>query len=137
MLVPSNVLSLPSLGEDVQLGMLYDARTGQFFGGASFWSNEVVNTKQEIADKVQNAEYSYTETLDEARKSIGLNIEGAIALDLGIIKAVGSAKYLNDTKSTSHEARVDVSCTVIRRTRRIPQETLATMQFEGRLNDDR
>ncbi|KAG8670725.1 hypothetical protein FPOAC1_003960 [Fusarium poae] len=137
MLIPSNVLSLPSLGEDVQLGMLYDARTGQFFGGASFWSNEVVNTKQEIADKVQNAEYSYTETLDEARKSIGLNIEGAIALDLGIIKAVGSAKYLNDTKSTSHEARVDVSCTVIRRTRRIPQETLATMQFEGRLNDDR
>ncbi|KAH7303384.1 hypothetical protein B0I35DRAFT_365004 [Stachybotrys elegans] len=128
---------LPSLGEDVQLGMLYDARTGQLFADSSLWSNDIVNTKQELDDKVQNVEYTYTETIDEARRSIGLNMEGAIALDLGMIKAVGSAKYLNDTKSTSHEARVDVSCTVIRRTRRIPQATLAAMQFDSKFDDDR
>ncbi len=130
------IITQPALGQDVQLGMLYDVRTGQFFSGISPWNNEVVNAKQELDEQsVQNAEFTYAFSLEEARKQAGLNVEGGLGLDLGMIKATGSAKYLNDNTMNLFEARLDVSCTIIRRTRRIPQEILASMQHERKLED--
>jgi len=132
------VLSQPALGQDVQLGMLYDVRASQFFGGVSLWSNEVVNAKQELDEnKVQNADFNFSYSLEEARSNSSLNIEGSLSLDLKMFSATGSAKYLNDKKSSAHEARIDVSCTVVKRTRRIPQEILASMKYEKYLDDPR
>jgi hypothetical protein len=128
--------TLPALGQDVQLGMLYDVRTAQFFGGVSLWNNDVVNAKQTLDDnEVQNAEFTCSYSLDEARNHVALDVEGSLSLDLGIIKAIGSAKYLSNKKLSTFEARADVSCTVVRRTRRIPQEILASMQHERMLED--
>ncbi|KAI5863678.1 hypothetical protein GGS23DRAFT_564932 [Durotheca rogersii] len=132
------VLTLPALGQDVQLGMLYDIRTAQFFSGVSLWSNSIVNARQTLDDHVvQNTEFTYSNSLEQARSHVALDVEGSLSLDLGIIKATGSAKYLNDKQSSSFEARIDVSCTVVRRTRRIPQEILGSMQYERNLDDPR
>ena len=54
-----------------------------------------------------------------------------------MVKVSGSAKYLSDSKTSSHEARLDASYTIVRRTRRIPQETLAKMKDEAKLDDKR
>ncbi len=130
------ILSQPALGQDVQLGMLYDLRTAQFFGGVSLWDNEIVNARQTLEEHtLQNGEFTYSTSLEEARNQAALDIEGALGLDLGMFKAAGSARYLNDNKASTFEARVDVSCTIIRRTRRIPQEILASMQHERKLDD--
>ena len=132
----TEVLTLPALGQDVQLGMLYDVRTAQFFGGFSLWNNNVVNAKQTLDERtVQNADFTSSCSLDEARNHVALDIESSLSLDLGLIKATGSAKYLNNKKSSTFEARVDVSCTIVRRTRRIPQEILASMHHERNLED--
>lgn len=112
------VLTHPALGHDVQLGMLYDVRTAQFFGGVSLWDDKIVNVKQALDEyTVQNGEFTYSFSLDEARKHATLDVEGALVLDLGMVKAIGSAKYLNEDKTSAHEARINVSCTVVRRTR--------------------
>ncbi|RYP73509.1 hypothetical protein DL770_007759 [Monosporascus sp. CRB-9-2] len=132
------VLSQPALGQDVQLGMLYDARTSQFFGGISLWDNDVVNAKQELDEqKVQNADFTFSYSLEEARSNSSLDVEGSLSLDLKLLSATGSAKYLNDKKSSAYEARIDVSCTIVRRTRRIPQEVLASMKYGKYLDDPR
>ncbi|EOA81113.1 hypothetical protein ACJQWK_07980 [Exserohilum turcicum] len=132
------VLKRPALGEDVQLGMLYDYRTSQFYAGVSLWDNSVVNAEQILPEQmVQNGDFTYSFSLDEARSDAALDAEGGLDLDLGMTKATGAAKYLNDGKSSTHEARINASCTIVRRTRRIPQEILASMQHEGRLNDPR
>ncbi|KAK6361036.1 hypothetical protein TWF730_007151 [Orbilia blumenaviensis] len=132
------VITRPALGQDVQLGMLYDVRTSNFFAGLSLWKNDVVNAKQNIDDeKIQNADFEFSYSLEESRKKSSLNVEGSLSLDLKILSATGSAKYLNDTKSSAYEARVDVSCNMVRRTRRIPQETLASMTYEKYLDDSR
>ncbi|KAK7743328.1 hypothetical protein SLS62_010651 [Diatrype stigma] len=132
------VITQPALGQDVQLGMLYDARTMQFFAGVSLWDNTVVNEHQELkADKLQNSHYSLSYSLQEARNNNALNIEGSLGLDLKLFSATGAAKYLNDNKSTMHEARVDVACTIVRHTRRIPQETLAHMKYQNHLDNPR
>ncbi|KAI0420229.1 hypothetical protein F5X98DRAFT_361964 [Xylaria grammica] len=105
------VITQPALGQDVQLEL--------------------------EEDKLQNSQYSLSYSLQEARNNSSLNIEGSLGLDLGLFSAMGSAKYLNDNKSTTHEARVDVACTIVRRTRRIPQETLARMTYQNHLDNPR
>ncbi|KAI1404242.1 hypothetical protein F4819DRAFT_448448 [Hypoxylon fuscum] len=64
-----------------------------------------------------------------------LGVEDSLNLDLELFSAMGPARYLNDKKSSTHEARVDVSCTIVRRTRRIPQEVLASCKYEKYLDD--
>ncbi|KAI1213276.1 uncharacterized protein F4807DRAFT_257179 [Annulohypoxylon truncatum] len=132
------VITLPALGQDVQLGMLYDVRDAQLFAGLSLWDDKVVNAHQELEDhKVQNAGFIYSTSLDESRSNAALDVEGSLSLDLGIVKATGPAKYLNDNKSSRFEARVDSSCTIVRCTRRISQETLSSMKYERNLDNPR
>lgn len=129
----------PALGQDVQLGMLYDVRTSTLFGGVSLWDDAVVNAnaKSDTSHKIQNAEYTFSTSVEESRKNASLDVEGSLELDLKMVKVSGSAKYLGDSKSSTHEARLDASYTITRRTRRIPQETLANMKYENKLDDKR
>lgn len=123
----NDVLPLqPALGQIIQLGMLYDVRSQQFFSGISLWKDYDVNAVQAKDD----TEYRYTYSLDEARNDNSLNVEVSLALDLKVFSAEGSAKYLNDKKSSKHEARLNVSCVIQRRIRRIPMEVLSKMTYE-------
>ncbi|XDG05408.1 hypothetical protein ABKA04_005023 [Annulohypoxylon sp. FPYF3050] len=132
------MITKPALGQDVQLGMLYDVRTMQFFAGVSLWDNKIVNEHQELEeDKLQDPHYSLSYSLQQARENNSLDIESSLGLDLKLLRATGSAKYLDDYKSTMYEARVDVACTIVRRTRRIPQETLALMTYQNHLDNPR
>ncbi|KAJ1323456.1 Down syndrome cell adhesion molecule-like protein 1 [Microdochium nivale] len=117
--------------------MLYDVRKSQFFGGVSLWCNDDVNPVQPPDELIQNADYKFSYSIEEARKNCLLDVEGSLSLDLKILSATGSAKYLSDSKSSAHEARINASCTVVRRTRRIPQETLTDIRYENYLDDDR
>ncbi|RGP78374.1 neoverrucotoxin subunit beta [Fusarium longipes] len=138
MVVSGDGIILPALGQDVQLGMLYNVRTSELFAGISLWDNAVVNSEQtKDENKVQNAEFYYSTSIEDSRKKSALDVEGSLALDLKIIQATGSAKYLSDTKSSTHEARLDASCTVTRWTRRIPQETLSSMKYHRTLDNPR
>lgn len=126
----------PALGQQLQLGALYDARTRSFFSGISLWDSASFADKEKANEnQVQNADYYFTYSLDEARKKNLLDIEGSLSLDLKAFSASGSAKYLNDKKSSQYEARVNVSCTVERRTRTIPMEVLSRIRY-GNLLDN-
>lgn len=134
----ASVITRPALGHDIQLGMLWDARTGDVFGGLSLWKDSDINAAQEIEEgKVQGAAYAYSLSLDEARKNTGLDAEASLSLDLGIIEAKGAAKYLSHKRASTFEARVDVSCTIVRRTRRIPMEKLVNIPYEAQLSNAR
>lgn len=126
----------PALGQNIQLGQLYDVRSRQFFAGISLWKDSEVNAIQATDDKkVQNADYRFTYSIDEARTDNSLNIEGSLALDLKAFSAEGSAKYLSEKKTSKHEARLNVSCNIERRTRRIPMEVLSRMSYEKHLDN--
>ncbi len=135
MYVSSEELTLPALGEMVQLGMLYDVRTGQF-SRLSLWDNDTIKAKQTRDEHVAHSGgFTSSYSLDEARKNAALSVENALNLDVGIIKAKGSAKFLNDKKLSTFEARADVSYTAVRHTRRIPQSILASMQHKPHLKN--
>ena len=132
------VLTRPALGQNVQLGMLYDIRSEQFFAGLSLWGNDIVNAEQQLENQqVQDADFTYTTSLHDARVQVDLDVEGGLSLDLGITKATGWAKYLEDNKTSTYESRINASCQVVRRKRRILPETMSSMQHERILDDPR
>lgn len=132
------MITKPALGQDVQLGMLYDVRTMKFFAGVSLWDNKTINEHQELEeDKLQDSRYSLSYSLQQARENNSLDIESSLGPNLKLLSATGSAKYLDDDKSTMYEARVDVAYTIVRCTRRIPQQTLARMTYQNHLDNPR
>ncbi|KAK0710201.1 hypothetical protein B0T26DRAFT_755299 [Lasiosphaeria miniovina] len=61
-----------------------------------------VNARQTLDDHVvQNAEFAFTYSLEEARGNAALDVEGSLSLDLDIINATGSAKHLNNKNSST------------------------------------
>eukprot|EP00961_Rhodomonas_salina_P234216 3165514-Rhodomonas_salina.1 len=130
------VLNQAAMGRDVQLGMLFDGRSGDLFGGVSLWTLEDIKKNEEIKLTPQTL-FQFSTNVEDVRKHAGLNAEGSVAIDFGMFALEGSASYLQDSKKHVHEARVDVSCLVTKQTRRIPQETLAAMRFENRLDNPR
>ncbi|KAH8728828.1 hypothetical protein GQ44DRAFT_757223 [Phaeosphaeriaceae sp. PMI808] len=96
----TEVITQPALGQDLELGVLYDARTSQFFGVLSLWKHDIVNAKQ----------YSFSYSIEEARSNSDL--KGSISLDLKLFSTTSSAKYLGKSKSNTHEARLNASCTI-------------------------
>ncbi|PNP59433.1 hypothetical protein THARTR1_00923 [Trichoderma harzianum] len=133
-----SVKVLPALGQDVELGMLYDVRTEQFIDGESLWSNDVVDSKHAIEYyRAENPEFTCSHSLDQARLHAGLDVERSLSLDLGIIEAAGSARYLSDKESSMSEARLDVTWSIASRRRRIPLEMLSSMQQQRELDDAR
>ena len=67
--------------------------------------------------------FGYHQVTDEQRhKAHKLDIEASLSVRVGLFSLKGSAKYLNDKKSSKHEVVVTVTCAVRTQTRRIPQE---------------
>lgn len=130
---------MPALGKNIELGMLFDARSSQFYSGLSLWDNADINYEDVKINNqtIQDSSFMFSYSLKDARDQVGLNVEGSLALDLGIISAEGSGKYLTEQKKSAFEARVNVTCTITHSTRRIPQELLASMKHERHLSDDR
>eukprot|EP00187_Rhodella_violacea_P013306 CAMPEP_0184711210 /NCGR_PEP_ID=MMETSP0314-20130426/1894_1 /TAXON_ID=38298 /ORGANISM="Rhodella maculata, Strain CCMP 736" /LENGTH=1310 /DNA_ID=CAMNT_0027173257 /DNA_START=59 /DNA_END=3991 /DNA_ORIENTATION=+ len=126
-----------ALGYDAQLGMLFNAVNNTFYAGLSPWrSDDVERRPEEVEEhRVQHTEYKYSHSTHEAREKAGLSIEGMLELDLKLATAKGSAQYLSGSTTTKYSAEVHVTCTVVRRTRRIPSQTLNSMSFEGRLDN--
>ncbi|KAA8494090.1 Neoverrucotoxin subunit beta [Porphyridium purpureum] len=134
------VIEKPALGQNVELGQMYDARTGQILGGMSLWdiqvANEILETKNHEAPRFEDADlFNYSCSIEEAREKAGLNAEDCLLLDLGLLKARGSATHVSITKKSTYEASVHATCTIVRRTRRIPQNVLANLDYGAHLNN--
>ena len=89
-----------TLGQDIQLGRLYDVRNSQFFGGISLRKGSDVNDVQQTDDqKVQNAEYRFTYSLDKAEtiySKPSTQHRGLFSSGSQNSSAEGSVKYMNE-----------------------------------------
>ena len=84
----------------------------QFF---SHTNNDNHHQNTSGREKVQNTDYNHSYSIGDARRNAGLDAECSLDVDLGLLKVEGSAKHLNNKQPTTFEARVDVTCTVVRR----------------------
>ena len=102
----NETISRQAVGRHEFLGSLFDVRNDRFEGGNLF-NQELPSAYISTADCAYS---TYVVDENESQKDTfnKLNIDGSMKISLmaGLIKAEGSAKYLNQTKTDSRTVRV-------------------------------
>ena len=119
-----------ALGEQIELGTLFDATTGQFYSSLSLWNHKDIESQQIITD-AHDIKLKVSSTVEELRNNSDLDANGALDIAFGFVKLNGSAKYLSSSKNTTNEARIDVTCIKKNRVRSIPMETMIEMPHQN------
>ena len=103
----SCILELPCLGRPFKLGMLYDCRNDSLVPGITLWNEELLKVaRSESLQPSSGFEIIAKDTT--ANKMFNLGVDGNLSLSIlgGLVSVNGSAKYVDDHKSSSNHARV-------------------------------
>ncbi|KAK2896090.1 stonustoxin subunit alpha-like [Channa argus] len=103
----SKTITLAALGRPFSLGMLYDCRQDALIPGMTLWNHDVLtNNLRERAKN--NSDFQIVASESIADKSSVLDVGASLKASFlsGLVEVEGSAKYLNDDKSSKNQARV-------------------------------
>ncbi|XP_073347811.1 uncharacterized protein [Pagrus major] len=103
----SGTMEVAALGRPFSLGMLYDCRKDSLVPGLTLWDRS--HLAEHIGERPQNYndfEIVASESIED--KSSALNVEASLKASFlgGLVEVDGSAKYLNDSKTSKNQARV-------------------------------
>ncbi|KAI4797506.1 hypothetical protein KUCAC02_025031 [Chaenocephalus aceratus] len=106
----SGTMEVAALGRPFSLGMLYDCRKDSLVPGMTLWDRE--DLKDHIGERPQHyndCNIVASESIEE--KSKALNVEASLKASFlgGLVQVGGSAKYLNDSKTSKNHARVTLN----------------------------
>ncbi|KAJ4918564.1 hypothetical protein JOQ06_000759 [Pogonophryne albipinna] len=106
----SGTMEVAALGRPFSLGMLYDCRKDSLVPGITLWDRE--DLKDHIGERPQHyndCDIVASETIED--KSSALNVEASLKASFlgGLVQVGGSAKYLNDSKTSKNHARVTLN----------------------------
>uniref|UniRef100_A0A3P9AVL6 SNTX thioredoxin-like domain-containing protein n=1 Tax=Maylandia zebra TaxID=106582 RepID=A0A3P9AVL6_9CICH len=102
-----DTMELAALGQPFGLGMLYDCRSDKLVPGLTLWDRD--DLKKDIAERSKPSnEFEIVASESISGKSSALNVEASLKASFlgGLVQVDGSAKYLNDSKSSRNQARV-------------------------------
>ncbi|KAF3848244.1 hypothetical protein F7725_021272 [Dissostichus mawsoni] len=103
----SGTIEVAALGRPFSLGMLYDCRNDSLVPGITLWDcDDLQNHIRERQQKYNHFDIVASESIED--KSSALNVEASLKASFlsGLVEVEGSAKYLNDTKTSKNQARV-------------------------------
>ncbi|XP_068457413.1 uncharacterized protein [Clinocottus analis] len=106
----SGTMEVAALGRPFSIGMLYDCRKDSLIPGMTLWDREELKSNiGERPQKYNGFEMVASESI--ADKSSALNVEASLKASFlgGLVEVGGSAKYLNDSKTSRNQARVTLS----------------------------
>ncbi|XP_034008630.1 uncharacterized protein LOC117500049 [Trematomus bernacchii] len=103
----SGTMEVAALGRHFSLGMLYDCRKDSLVPGMTLWDHE--DLKKHTGERPQNYndfDLVASESIED--KSSALNVEASLKASFlgGLVEVGGSAKYLNDSETSTNQARV-------------------------------
>ncbi|XP_030258574.1 uncharacterized protein LOC115572542 [Sparus aurata] len=96
-----------ALGRPFSLGMLYDCRSDSLVPGMTLWDCDDLDKHTKTRPEPQIAfEIVASESIED--KSSALNVDASLKASFlgGLVEVDGSAKYLNDSKTSKNQARV-------------------------------
>ncbi|XP_045908028.1 stonustoxin subunit alpha-like [Micropterus dolomieu] len=96
-----------ALGRPFSLGMLYDCRSDSLVPGMTLWDHDkLIKYIRERSHNYKGFEIVASESIED--KSSALNVEASLKASFlsGLVEVDGSAKYLNDSKTSKNQARV-------------------------------
>ncbi|XP_028283137.1 uncharacterized protein LOC114449572 [Parambassis ranga] len=103
----SNTIQVAALGRPFRLGMLYDCRQESLVPGVTLWDSE--DLMKHLGERPQSSnDFEIVASESIEGKSSALNVEASLKASFlgGLVQVEGSAKYLNDSKTSRNQARV-------------------------------
>ncbi|XP_059201269.1 uncharacterized protein LOC131980987 [Centropristis striata] len=103
----SRTIEVAALGRPFSLGMLYDCRQDVLVPGMTLWDHDdLEKDTREKPNPSSDFEMVASESIED--KSSALKVEASLKASFlgGLVKVDGSAKYLNDHKTSKNQARV-------------------------------
>ncbi|KAK1155428.1 hypothetical protein AOXY_G27263 [Acipenser oxyrinchus oxyrinchus] len=102
-------IELATLGRPFQLGMLYDCRSDSFIPGVTLWNLEELQKDIDVRPKPYT-DFQIIASDSLEGKTAALNVEASLAASFfsGLVTVKGSAKYLNDKKTSKRQSRVSL-----------------------------
>ncbi|KAK7895239.1 hypothetical protein WMY93_020564 [Mugilogobius chulae] len=123
----SEMLEMPALGRAFNLGMLYDARADKLVPGMTLWDHEKL--QQNMTERPQRySEFDIvpSDSISDKTSSLGVNPALKASFLSELITVDGSAKYLNDTKTSKRQARVTLQYKTTTHFRELTMNQLGT-----------
>ncbi|XP_068939413.1 stonustoxin subunit alpha-like [Petaurus breviceps papuanus] len=106
-------MEIPALGRPLHLGTLYDCRSDTFIPGITLWDWETLE-KNVITEEQSKTDFDIitSDSIDEKMNAMNIPAELKASVLGGMVAIEGSAKYLNDTKTSQKQARVTLKYNV-------------------------
>ncbi|XP_007882765.2 uncharacterized protein LOC103171780 [Callorhinchus milii] len=124
-------VEMACLGRPFRLGMLYDCRSDSLIPGITLWDLETLNAS---VRPQPNTQFQIIASDSIEDKSSALNVTGELKASLlgGMIQLQGSAKYLNDTRKSQHQARVTLQYSTTTRFEQLSMKYLGEQNISDR-----
>ena len=116
--------------------MLYDSRCEKLIPGITLWDAvQLKSTVQSRPQKSSSFEIIAEESIQ--RKSSSLGIDGSLKLSVlgGLVNVSGSAKYIDDRKSSKQHSRVTLKYSSTTRFEELSMEQIKGIQYRDVLED--
>uniref|UniRef100_A0A8C6UG79 SNTX thioredoxin-like domain-containing protein n=1 Tax=Neogobius melanostomus TaxID=47308 RepID=A0A8C6UG79_9GOBI len=100
---------MAALGRPFNLGMFYDCRSDELIPGITLWDKETLDRDMKVKPQ-PNTEVKIVASESISDKSSSLGVEASLKASFlsGLVSVEGSAKYLNDNKKSTKQARVSL-----------------------------
>ena len=124
------VIEMACLGRPFRLGMLYDCRSDKLIPGITLWNDE--RLKSALDSKAQiGSDFEVIAEDSLESKASKLDISASLKLSFmgGMVQVSGSAKYLDDHKSSKHQSRVSLKYWSTSRFDQLTMEQLGNIQY--------
>ncbi|XP_060735607.1 cytolytic toxin-alpha-like [Tachysurus vachellii] len=108
----SRCMEIAALGRPLYPGMLYDCRSDSFIPGVTLWDKNALHDDLDVHQKPKtHLKFSASDSLSEKANLLDISASLKASFLSGLVEVGGSAKYLQDTKSSAHQCRVTMQYT--------------------------
>ncbi|XP_036616453.1 neoverrucotoxin subunit alpha-like [Trichosurus vulpecula] len=100
-------MEIPALGQPLHLGTLYDCRSDTSIPGITLWDRETLERNVTTEEQCKtDFDIITSDSIDEKTNAMNISAELKASVLGGLVEVGGSAKYLNDTKTSQQQVRV-------------------------------
>ncbi|KAG7167686.1 uncharacterized protein LOC121868068 [Homarus americanus] len=124
MSVSSEILTIAALGRPFRLGMLYDCRSEKLIPGITLWDK--VTLEEKTVQQLETSDFHLIASDSLENKTSALDVNASLKLSFlgGLLEVSGSAKYLDNRKSSNLQERVTLQYKCTTRSEEMTMEQL-------------
>ncbi|KAF5909293.1 neoverrucotoxin subunit beta-like, partial [Clarias magur] len=122
---------LAALGRPLYPGMLYDCRTDTFIPGVTLWDKKALHDDLDVRQQPKtDLKFAASDSLSDKANLLDISASLKASFLCGLVEVGGSAKYLNDTKSSAHQCRVTMQYSQTTKFEQLTMKELGNITYQ-------